>query len=331
MNRWWNQFLSVPWVDGICSALNVFMPGPKLAAARRRITRYALVSMLMVFKKISDKIDRKYKNYQSFVDCGLLTETEKRKLESLEKTTRGEYHLYWVPMKWAQTAAREAYDEAEGGVTDVMLEKILGELQSFGSCAGTLLCYAWVNIPLVYTQIVTISVHIYFIVALLGRQHLHPTQYVKAAGDWVMVADGTAGSENLVGYDESILDLYVPIFLVLEYIFYFGWLQVAKTLINPFGGDDDEDFDMEYLINRNFQVGFLMIKDTNEEDFTADQTDLCNFGEEDPPVTLQNKKTKSTAISSLTGILSRAGREDIANFKMITMDEIRSKFNGQQN
>merc|ERR1719225_1248918 len=99
------------------------MPGPKLAAARRKITRYALVSMLMVFKKISDKIDRKYKNYQSFVDCGLLTETEKRKLESLEKTTRGEYHLYWVPMKWAQTAAREAYDEAEGGVTDVMLEK----------------------------------------------------------------------------------------------------------------------------------------------------------------------------------------------------------------
>ena len=33
-----------------------------------------------------------------------------------------------------------------------------------------MLSYAWVNIPLVYTQIVTLSVHIYFMVALLGRK-----------------------------------------------------------------------------------------------------------------------------------------------------------------
>lgn len=99
---------------------------------------------------------------------------------------------------------------------------------------------------------------------------------------------GTAGSVNLVGYDDSILDFYVPIFLVLQYIFYFGWLQVAKTMINPFGGDDDDDFEVEYFINRNYQVGFLMIRDDNEDN-NNEESDLCDFGSDNPPSTLEKR------------------------------------------
>ena len=39
-----------------------------------------------------------------------------------------------------------------------------------------LLLYGWVNIPLVYTQLVTIAVNVYFLVALFGRQYLTPTK-----------------------------------------------------------------------------------------------------------------------------------------------------------
>ena len=318
--------MSMPWVDGICGALHVCMPGAKWSNARRRIVRYSLVSMLMVFKKISDKIDKKYKDYQSFVDCGLLTEEEKKKIEKYEETTDKQYHCYWVPMRWTQRVVREVYDE--GGISDVMLTKILNEIQAYTNCCGTLLCYAWVNIPLVYTQIVTISCYIYFGVALLGRQHLNPTRYVGAGGKYVRVEGDTADSVNLVGYDDAILDFYVPIFLVLQYIFYFGWLQVAKSLINPCGGEDDEDFDMEYLVNRNFQVGFLMIKDTNEE-VKLDAQDLCRYDKEDPPLILQRKSGDSRlkrASSTTRDVFSKAGMEDLSNFKMVTMDEIKSKF-----
>ena len=37
-----------------------------------------------------------------------------------------------------------------------------------------------------------------------------------------------------------------------------GWIKVAEMLINPFG-DDDEDFEINYLIDRNVQVGFNVI------------------------------------------------------------------------
>ena len=36
-----------------------------------------------------------------------MTESEKIKLEKLEKDTDKQYHLYWVPMRWAQNAVRQ--------------------------------------------------------------------------------------------------------------------------------------------------------------------------------------------------------------------------------
>ena len=44
-------------------------------------------------------------------------------------------------------------------------------------------------------------------------------------------------------------DMRFPFFCVLELISFMGWIKVAETLLNPFG-DDDEDFQINYLIDR---------------------------------------------------------------------------------
>lgn len=132
---------------------------------------------------------------------------------------------------------------------------------------GMLICYGWINIPLVYTQVVTLAVYAYFVACLFGRQYLLPTQYRKEGDEFIPVSDfptvsnwtGTRipGVVNIVGYDNDVADFYVPIFTILEYLFYMGWLKVAETLLNPFGEDDD-DFDTYYLIDRNLQVSYIM-------------------------------------------------------------------------
>lgn len=49
------------------------------------------------------------------------------------------------------------------------------------------------------------------------------------------------------------LDLILPIFTILQFLFYMGWLKVAETLVNPFG-DGDYDFELNWMIDRHLQV-----------------------------------------------------------------------------
>lgn len=80
-------------------------------------------------------------------------------------------------------------------------------------------------------QVVTWAVYAYFVACILGRQFLHKTRE---------------------GHTQQI-DIYFPICTVLQFVIYMGWLKVAQVLMNPFG-DDEDDFEMNYLIDRNIQV-----------------------------------------------------------------------------
>lgn len=70
---------------------------------------------------------------------------------------------------------------------------------------------------------------------------------------WVENKTGKGAGSNI-----SAIDQYFPIFTTLEFFFYMGWLKVAESLINPFGEDDD-DFEVNWLIDRDLQVRDLFI------------------------------------------------------------------------
>ena len=53
--------------------------------------------------------------------------------------------------------------------------------------------------------------------------------------------------------------MFIPVFTIIEFIGYLGWIKVAETLLNPWG-DDDEDFQINYLIDRNFQVRAALLE-----------------------------------------------------------------------
>ena len=81
-------------------------------------------------------------------------------------------------------------------------------------------------------QIVALTVYSYFLANLLGLQYIESR--------------------------DKNHDYYFPVFGSLQFVFYVGWLKVAETLINPFGEDDD-DFDTNFIVDRNIQFTFLLI------------------------------------------------------------------------
>uniref|UniRef100_A0A183E7I6 Bestrophin homolog n=1 Tax=Gongylonema pulchrum TaxID=637853 RepID=A0A183E7I6_9BILA len=52
--------------------------------------------------------------------------------------------------------------------------------------------------------------------------------------------------------------LIVPIVTMMEFIIFVGWMKVAEGLLNPFGEDDD-DFECNFLLDKNLAVCFTII------------------------------------------------------------------------
>ena len=129
--------------------------------------------------------------------------------------------------------ARLAEDLGADGRSSVIRAQIFTESTDFGGKLGTLRSFNSKQIPVGYTQIVSLCTYSYFIIAIIARQSVHH------ATDSTL-ADVYNG--GLVWF----LD-HLPFIVVFEFIVYVGWLKVAEEMLFPFG-DDDDDFDCQHRV-----------------------------------------------------------------------------------
>nr|XP_057934484.1 bestrophin-2 [Doryrhamphus excisus] len=233
VNRWWNQYTSIPLPDQLMCVLSGGLQGSdeRGRLLRRTMMRYASLSALLILRSVSTAVFKRFPTVDHVVEAGFMTREERKKFEGLHSP----YNKYWIPCVWFTNLAAVA--RCEGRIKDDhTLKLLLEELNVFRGKCSMLFHYDMISVPLVYTQVVTLAVYSFFLVCLIGRQFLDPDQ----------------------GYSGHDLDLYVPIFTLLQFFFYAGWLKVAEQLINPFGEDDD-DFETNWLIDRNFQVSMMAV------------------------------------------------------------------------
>ncbi|XP_029901497.1 bestrophin-3-like [Myripristis murdjan] len=286
VNRWWNQFVNLPWPDRLMFLISSCVQGADEHGRllRRTLMRYVNLTSLLIFRSVSTAVCKRFPTMEHVVEAGFMTVEERKVYECV----RSPHLKYWVPVVWFCNLASKA--RQDGRIRDsVDLQTLLTEMNKFRTWCSTLFGYDWVGIPLVYTQVVTLAVYTFFFACLIGRQFLDPAQ----------------------GYQGHDLDLYVPVFTLLQFFFYSGWLKVAEQLINPFGEDDD-DFEANWIIDRNLQVSLLAVDEMhmNLPHMTRDM--YWNDSEAQPPYTLA---AAESCIPSFLGSTTDMGLSDILQFE----------------
>ncbi|XP_024942206.1 uncharacterized protein LOC107269279 isoform X2 [Cephus cinctus] len=243
VKRWWEQYKLLPWPDNLALFISAAIPGndERGRLMRRNIVRYAVLAYVITLQRISLRVKRRFPTLQHIVDVGLMMESEKKIFEMMNK--KAAMSKYWMPLVWATNIINRARKEALI-TSDQVVQTLLVELSDIRKRLGALIGYDTVCVPLVYTQVVTLSLYAYFFAALLGRQFIDRQE---------------TGSGK---YEEP--DMYFPFFTALQFCFYVGWLKVAEVLINPFGEDDD-DIELNWLIDRHIKAGYMIVDEMHEE------------------------------------------------------------------
>ncbi|KAL1283572.1 Bestrophin-3 [Trichinella pseudospiralis] len=232
VTRWWDVFMNIGWPDRIVLQVACYVQSAdqKGRMIRRTVARYLNLAQTLVLRDISSAVKKRFPTIEMVIQSGFMNEEELKQYEEVKCL----HHKYWIPIQWCCTLLCKARKESLIE-NDLLLNQMIDDIMNYRQNLMMLLNYDWISVPLVYTQVVTIAVYGFFAASLMARQYLNP-------------------SKNYPGHN---VDLYVPIFTILQFVFYMGWLKVAESLINPLGEDDD-DFEINYIVERNLQAGYLI-------------------------------------------------------------------------
>lgn len=294
VRRWWQQWSNIPCPDKVAHVIqSSIVPNPKkqddreelieIRRIKKNLLRYISLASFLVFMKVSTPVKAKFKNKARLVEMKYMTQEENALMESCKQ--KSNHWNYWVPFLWYTNLVTKC--ESEGRViTKPQFSNCINAMNSYREELRNLVSYDWVNIPLVYTQVVTIATYCYFLLCIFGYQTLKGSE--EDIKGLLFFSSSSSSSEE--SHDEYVflssipyLNRYIPFYMMLELLFYMGLLKVAEQLINPFG-DDDEDFPILEVLTRNYEVSMLIV-DQNfncTEGGMPDLVDTSSSEEEHP-------------------------------------------------
>ncbi|KAH7730941.1 Protein BEST-22 d [Aphelenchoides avenae] len=220
------------------------------------------------------QVRKRFPTPETLVAAGLITNEELDILDNIHDP----YSRYWTPIQWCYNLLYEAKEEKKIA-SDHLLEKITDEIQHFRHGLSSLLKYDWVPVPLVYPQVIFLSVRVYFLICLIGRQFI-----VRE------------GAEH-----KSEIDLWLPITTMIQFTVYIGWMKVAEALLNPLGEDDD-DLECNYVIDKNLITGLNLVDVGGKSDPPQNRDD---FWDQHMVAPLYSLEAARRTVHPLVGSASR--------------------------
>nr|XP_012644174.1 bestrophin-3 isoform X2 [Microcebus murinus] len=109
VNRWWNQFVNLPWPDRLMFLISSSVHGSDQHGRllRRTLMRYVNLTSLLIFRSVSTAVYKRFPTMDHVVEAGFMTADERKLFNHLKSP-----HLkYWVPFIWFGNLATKARNE----------------------------------------------------------------------------------------------------------------------------------------------------------------------------------------------------------------------------
>ena len=110
----------------------------------------------MTYRCVSSKVFKRFPTFQHLVDAGIMEKEEKILVEQAQKKSEFLAYCHWMPFSWASSLTFHAYQN--GHIKKELYNwDIQKEIVMVKDFCNAIISYDWINIPLVYTQVVTIG------------------------------------------------------------------------------------------------------------------------------------------------------------------------------
>mmetsp|Transcript_1127 Transcript_1127/g.2003 ORF Transcript_1127/g.2003 Transcript_1127/m.2003 type:complete len:473 (+) Transcript_1127:188-1606(+) len=240
-NRWWAMWNTLPWPDRFMIIGSAAIKGDDEDGIliRRTLNRYLNLTFAMTAIGCGSRMRNLYPTLQHLIDDGLLTHTEMRIIEKCQSNMRHK-SSWWLALTWTSNLLFRAFEQGRIQ-NDRTLKLLMEELLNYRQACAHMFDFAMVGVPVIYTQVVALSVYSFLGCTLVGfAQYLDPSQNIEG----------------------NTVDIYVPVFSMTLFVVLVGWMKVAGKMIKPYN-DTDDDFLMDtvWVLHRNVEVGNMMIDD----------------------------------------------------------------------
>ena len=183
----------------------------------------------------------------------------------------------WTPLLWAMKLLARAKADQKISIEPPSYTNLLASFEKVENVNRKLLRYSWINFPLAYTQVRYISticiitqfvfhstlfyfilnqplfiqvanlaVLTYFLAALFSRQYFIPGS--NDPSFYSVFPNSTVTYDPNPPFNKHSPDLIFPFFTIIELICYMGWIHVATSLLNPFGGIINKYYDSSIIV-----------------------------------------------------------------------------------
>jgi len=273
----------LPFPDGVALQVTGNLSGhdKRGRLLRRTVVRYMNASYVIKLAAMSPPVKKRFPSYRHLIEAGLLVEEEAQLLVHSEV----EKPPYVVPLVWAIAICHQALKENR--IDNIYaFHGIVDAIADFRGGLGFLTIYDWINIPMVYLQVVSVAIHSFFLAHLFGQHVVHdhhpgcqPSNSTLApivgfSSNVSSLGDSISGplAAQTISIPELVHIAVQPYFVIFQFIFYMGWLKVAESLVNPFGEDDD-DIEINWIIDRNRNISYQIVDDLHREHPELDENE----------------------------------------------------------